>query len=96
MSEPVKAESRRDEMPATARWVDARRTEWGKAYVNACLRRAMAGEPGEFYAMENGLFLGTPFPAGSEMSAWQDYAVATGCKFAAFMRRPKESELGAD
>jgi hypothetical protein len=83
----------RRQMPETAAWVEARRQEWGAEHVNACLRRALKGEPGLFYAIEAGHVLGTPFPATHPISDWQKYAVATGSKFASFMATP--SEMGA-
>jgi hypothetical protein len=78
----------RQQMPKTAEWIDARRAEWGIDHVNGCLRKALAGQAGWFYAMERGHVLGTPFPATSEVHADQQLAVALGCAFAAFMARP--------
>lgn len=75
-------------MPETARWVDARRAEWGAAHVNTCLRKALAGEPGWFYAMERGHVLGTPFPATSDVHQDQQLGLMLGAAFAAFMARP--------
>lgn len=100
MNQPVKAESRRSDMPLTAKWLDERRAEFGKAHVDDCIRRAMgrpardgvpakAGEPGLFYAIEAGHVLGTPFPAGSEMAAGQDYALVCGVRFACFLATPE-------
>ncbi len=42
----------RDAMPRAAAWVDAQRLALGAAHVNACIKRAMAGEPGLFYVVE--------------------------------------------
>ena len=78
----------REQMPQTARWVDARRAEWGEAYVKQCVQRAMRREPGQFYAVENGHVLGTPFPATSPAAELQHLAIATGAPFAAFMVPP--------
>jgi len=78
----------RQQMPETAKWVEARRTEYGAAHVNACIRRALKGEPGYFYAMEAGFVLGTPFPATHPVAADQEFAVMMGCTFAAFMVTP--------
>jgi len=78
----------RQQMPETAAWVEARRHEWGAEHVNGCIRRALKGEAGFFYAIESGHVLGTAFPATHPMCDWQKYAVATGVKFAAFMAEP--------
>lgn len=97
-NQPVKW-SLRTEMPETAKWVDARRVEWGAAYVNDCIRRALGveasegraavpGEPGLFYAIEGGHVLGRPFPSTEPMAHWQDYAIVCGVKWAVFMRPP--------
>lgn len=83
-----KVESLRDKMPETAKWVAAHREALGKEWVNDCIRRAQAGEPGLFYAMEAGHVLGTPFPATHPVHAWQQYAVMVGTKFAGFIAQP--------
>jgi hypothetical protein len=80
----------RQEMPETSKWVDAKRVELGKVYVNDCIRRALKGEPGLFYAMERGHVLGTPFPATSPIAESQNYAVTMGCTFAGFIATPGE------
>jgi hypothetical protein len=50
------------------------------------IRRAMKGEAGCFYAMENGHVLGTPFTAkDAAVAMWQSVAVTHGAKFAAFI-----------
>ena len=85
----------RQQMPETALWVDDKRREWGADHVNACIRRSIKGEPGQFYAIEGGHVLGTPFPATHPMCDWQNYAVATACKFAAFRAEPADKG-GAD
>lgn len=86
--------SLRDEMPNTAKWIDRKRHEYGKPYVDELVRRAITrdgkpGEPGLFYAIENGHVLGTPF-AQPEIDYWQRYAVVNGATFAAFIQPPKE------
>lgn len=86
----------RQQMPETAKWVEARRVEYGAAHVNACIRRALKGEPGHFYAMEGGFVLGTPFPATHPVAADQEYAVMMGCTFAAFLAAPATSGGGTD
>ena len=90
MGDPKPVDMRRD-MPETARWIDARRAEWGKAHVNDCIRRAMAKEPGWFYAMERGHGVGMPFPATHALSELQAHAVITGSTFAAFLARPLQA-----
>lgn len=104
--------SMRDAMPLTADWVDKKRAEWGRDHVNDCVRRAMAGEPGYFYAIEGGHVLGTPWPVGAAVEGsplppgqvkgrsvveWQRAAVLCGAAFAGFMREPGQGgERGAD
>jgi hypothetical protein len=78
----------RQTMPETAKWVTDKRVDYGKDYVNDCIRRAMNGEAGLFYAMERGQFLGTPFPATHPIAKDQDFAVMVGASFAAFIALP--------
>lgn len=78
----------RSQMPGTAKYVDEKRQEWGKQHVNACIRKAMEGQPGYFFAMEQGHFLGTPFPGTHPVGDYQQHAVMIGSKFAAFMAMP--------
>lgn len=82
-------------MPETANWVERMRQERGAAFVNDCIRRAIKGEPGLFYAIERGHVLGTPFPATHAIAADQNMAVALGCTFAGFMATPPSSEASA-
>lgn len=89
-SQPAQRLDLRQQMPETAKWVEDKRQEYGADHVNACIRRALKGEPGLFYAIEAGHVLGTPFPATHPMCDWQKYAVATACKFAGFMATPAE------
>lgn len=88
MTQPSKRVDMRTSMPATAEWVTQKRAEWGTEHVNACIRRALAGEAGEFYAVEAGHVLGVPFPATHPMAEVQNYAVLCGVAFAGFMREP--------
>ena len=88
MNQPVQHVDLRVSMPETAKWVNARRAEYGAAYVNGCIRRALAGEAGFFYAMEQGHVIGTPFPAASSLADWQRWAIVAGMRFAAFLQRP--------
>ena len=84
----AKVESKRGDMPLTAAWLDERRAEYGKAHVNDCIRRSLAGEAGYFYAIEDGHVLGVPFPATHAMAHWQEYALICGVHYAAFLRTP--------
>lgn len=79
----------RQQMPMTAKWIEAKRAEWGAAYVNGCLRRALAGEPGAFYAIESGHVWGTPFPGTHPIAKDQEFAVLVGSTFAVFMAQPE-------
>lgn len=89
MGQAEKKLNLRQDMPETAAWVDKRRAEWGAQHVNDCIRRAMAGEPGFFYALERGNVLGTPFPATHPVAELQDQAVLLGTTFAGFIAQPK-------
>ena len=80
----------RQSMPETAKWVNDCRAELGVDHVNACLRRAIKGEPGFFYAIERGQFLGTPFPATHPIAEQQNMAVMLACNFAAFIALPTD------
>ncbi len=93
-----KPASLRDAMPETADWVDQKRVEWGRDYVDQCIRRALKGEPGWFYAIENGKVLGTPWPVDAaaavidggkrSVAQMQQAAILLGASFAGFMREP--------
>lgn len=85
----------REAMPMTAEWVDRQRAALGAAHVNDCIKRALAGEPGRFYAMEAGHVLGTPWPAGSVVDADLRFAVVMGCSFAGFIAEPGVKPEGA-
>jgi hypothetical protein len=84
----IKPVNLRLEMPETAVFVDSKRSEYGPSFVNDCIKSALAGKPGRFYAMENGHVLGTPFPATHPINQAQNFAVLTGCTFAAFIAQP--------
>lgn len=81
----------RKDMPETAAWVDQRRAAWGKQFVNDCIRRALGGEAGLFYALEGGHVLGTPFPPDHPVAELQGQAVLLGTTFAGFIAEPKET-----
>lgn len=87
-SQPAARVDLRQHMPETAKWVDQKRQELGAEFVNGCIRRALKGEPGFFYAMERGHVLGTPFPATHPVAKDQEYAVTMGCSFAGFIATP--------
>lgn len=72
----------------TAEWVDRQRAELGHAHVNDCIKRAVAGEPGLFYAMEGGHVLGTPWPVDTAIADDIKFAVMVGCTFAGFIAEP--------
>lgn len=75
-------------MPETAKFVDSKRKEYGEAFVNGCVKAAMTGVPGRFFAMERGHVLGTPFPATHPIAQDQNFAILMGCTFAAFIALP--------
>lgn len=56
----MKKQDLREAMPETAKMIDAMRAALGVDDVNAILKRSMKGEPGCFYAVENGIRFGTP------------------------------------
>lgn len=93
----TKPASMRDDMPMTAEFVDRKRVEWGRAYVNDCVRRAMAGQPGYFYAMERGHTLGTPWlgDAANELLA-QGLAAARGAACGVAALQGVALAIGAD
>lgn len=86
----------RQQMPETALWVEAKRQLYGAKFVNGCIRRAMNGEPGLFYAMERGHTLGTPFPSDHPLVDYQKYAITMGCTFAGFMATPAGGTDGSN
>ena len=79
----------REAMPMTAEWVDRQRATFGAAHVNDCIKRAVAGEAGLFYAMEGGHVLGTPWPANTVVDADIRFSVMVGCTFAGFIVEPE-------
>lgn len=91
MNQPAKRPDMRATMPETAKWVEEQRRLHGADYVNTCIRNAMKGEPGWFYAIERGHVLGVPFPPTHNVQQYQDFAVLHGCPFAGFIRLPKEA-----
>ncbi len=87
-SQPAAKLDLRTQMPETAEWVDTKRAEYGAEHVNDCIRRALKGEAGRFYAFERGHILGTPFPATHPIAEHQALAVKLGCSFAGFIAEP--------
>ena len=81
----------RTAMPTVARLVDERRQRDGVEWVNACIKRAMAGQPDNFYAFENGRVLGTPFTSDPVSEKCVRMSIAYGGKFAMVMRNPEPS-----
>jgi len=57
----AKSPGMRERMPGVAKAVDDARRDWGPAWVNEQMRRALAGEADRFFAFEGGHLLGTPF-----------------------------------
>ena len=95
-SQPGARGNLRQTMPETAKWVDGKRKELGADFVNGCIRRALKGEPGLFYAMERGHVLGTPFPASDVRDRYQNIAVVTGTTFAGFIATPADAPSKPD
>ena len=82
--------SLRERMPEVAAYVDARRNEWGAAWVNECIRRSLlpTRTPGFFWACEAGHVLGTPGGFGQEPDALIARAVAMGSNYVCVLRPP--------
>lgn len=61
--------SMREKMPHMAAFIDEMRKALGKEHVDNMIRRGMRGEPGCFYAEENGHQIGTrTFKLGSDQT----------------------------
>ena len=85
----------RHAMPRVAETVSRWRAEWGDAHVTECIKRGMAGLPDEFYAIEAGHIVGTPFTWSSTAEeALVKQAVMTGACITA-MRPPAKDDHGA-
>lgn len=76
------------EMPETSRWIVEQRKAHGSAYVDTCIRAAMKGERNQFYAVEGGHVLGTPFDWTDRGLFVVSMSVLTGGKFIAAFRDP--------
>jgi hypothetical protein len=59
-------------MPITASLIDRMRAQLGRDVVNAMLRKAMAGEAGQFFAMENHKTFGTPDTTATSVVCWDE------------------------
>lgn len=65
----MSAKSLREVMPSTAVKIDFLRLRMGQEKADDLIRRAMRGEPGLFYSLENLMVFGTPDT--SVTSVWQ-------------------------
>ncbi|MFZ6724692.1 hypothetical protein ACO0K2_04285 [Undibacterium sp. MH2W] len=59
-------------MPVTARRIDRLRKQMGNDAVNVLLRKAMAGEPGHFFAMENHRTFGALDTSSTSIIGWNE------------------------
>lgn len=91
----VSKPSPRDVMPNVARLVDEARAKYGAEHVRQCIARGMKGEPGWFYAFENGMVQGTPFTADHVTTQALQLAVALGGRYAMVMRPPEGGAHGS-
>lgn len=58
----------RSSMPKVAKIVDQMRADLGKAWVDQCIAAATKGQPDQFYAIERGHVVGTPFTLDTELA----------------------------
>jgi len=86
----------RSVMPKTAQWVEVQRALYGREWVNGCIRSALDGDPGHFFAIEGGHVLGVPFPPTHPIHEMQQMAVLMGVGFAGFIRKPEEGTHGTN
>lgn len=56
------------QMPKVAEMVAGMRRDMGDAWVDACIKAGMAGKPDQFFAVEGGHIVGTPFTLGSALA----------------------------
>lgn len=93
-NQPANQSDLRQLMPKVAEIVNEKRTELGKGYVNAMIKRGMAGEPNCFYACEGGRIIGTPFSIDKAFDQFQLSGMAL--KGAAFVAiQTPSGKLGA-
>ena len=84
----------RGQMPKTAEMIDKWRAQWGLQHVKACVDAGIKGVPDQFYALEAGLVVGTPFtPTADGFEQMLKLAALTG-GFFAVMREPKQGASG--
>lgn len=67
--------SMRDQMPATAAFVDAMREAFGKEMVECQIRRGIKGEP-TFFAQENGHQVGTCNTESTSVVYWDEQGIS--------------------
>jgi hypothetical protein len=91
----VSKPSPRDVMPNVARLIDEARAKYGAEHVRRCIALGMRGEPGWFYAFENGMVQGTPFTADQVTTKVLQLAVALGGRYAMVLRPPERGTHGA-
>lgn len=88
MTEPAKKVDMRKAMPRTASWVNEQREKHGAAYIDGCLRAAMAGSRNQFYAVEGGHVVGTPFDWTDRGLFIVSMSILTGGAYVAALRDP--------
>jgi hypothetical protein len=66
----------RESMPFTAQIIDSWRASVGRDKAHELIRKAMDGEPGYFYAKENGLTFGTPDTRVVSVVKWDERGIA--------------------
>ena len=77
----AKPGSMRDQMPQTAAWIDELRRVFGADQIDPAIRRGMAGQPNQFYAIEGDFELGTTCAADPERTETPvDWSVPKGTK----------------
>lgn len=85
----------RAEMPKVARMVDRMRDQLGAEWVNGRIAAAQKGEPDQFYAVEAGHIVGTPFTLDAALNESLRVCFMVGGA-GAVIRQPKEGEHGKD
>ncbi len=72
----MKKQSLRERMPQTAKIIDQMRESMGTDVFNEILRKAMSGEPGYFFAQENGFVFGTRDTGTTSVIGWDARGIA--------------------
>ncbi|QHI99348.1 hypothetical protein GT347_16005 [Xylophilus rhododendri] len=88
MSQPAKQVNMREAMPRTAKWVAEMRERHGAQYIDRCIRAALAGERNQFYAVEGGHVVGTPFDWSETLRFLVTMSIVSGGPYVAAMRDP--------